>query len=916
MPTAWIIGITLAYLALLFGIAYGVQRSSRAGRQWMNSPVIYALSMGVYCTAWTFFGSVGRAATSGLSFLPIYLGPTILAPVWILLLRKIILISKAQHITSVADFISSRYGKSTWLGTLATLIAVFGIIPYISIQLKAITIGLDLLLMPGAKGIDHGETPFFLDSALYITAVLALFAILFGTRHLDPNERHEGLITAIAFESVVKLTAFLVVGIFVTFFLFDGFGDLFTQAMNRPDIARLFTFERIGIDSWQWFWLNLLAMFAFLLLPRQFHVAVVENESLEHVKTASWLLPLYLLLINLFVLPLAVAGLLLLGGRGVEPDTFVLTLPLNAGYEGLAYFAALGGFSAATSMVIVATIALSIMISNNLVLPFVLKAEMAVGYGQDSSLPRRLLGIRRVSIVVVLLLAYGYFKSVGAGYSLVSIGLISFTAVAQFAPAVLAGLYWKRATKAGAFAGLTVGFLLWAYTLPVPTLVEAGILSSSLVEEGLFGWSWLRPYHLFGMEGTDRISHAAFWSLTANALTLVLLSLYTKRSTLEVTQADLFVDIYKYRHGTGEFEVMRRHAHVRDLRLLLQRFLGAARADFLLNRYEQRYQFDLQKERMAGPELVNYVETHLAGAIGAASAKVIISSVAKEDPISLEEMFKILEQTQEIMQYSRALELKSAQLTQTTQQLRAANEQLQELDRLKADFITTVTHELRTPITSIKALAKILQDNRDLPAGQQEEFLSIIVSESERIGRLINQVLDLEKIQRSDHHDPMSTVDLREVVTEVARKLSPLMEQKAIHYEQLLPPSPTLVRGNRDRLTQIVVNLLSNAIKFCSPNVGHIAVSLRIKAEEAQLTVADNGPGIPPAQQRLIFDRFTQVSDAERGKPEGSGLGLHITQQLVRRHQGRISLESEEGRGASFTVALPLDGASSFADKP
>ncbi|MCB0636409.1 MAG: hypothetical protein KDC54_07310 [Lewinella sp.] len=906
MSTGLIITITIGYLALLFGIAYWVERSSKAGQKWMNGPVIYALSMGVYCTAWTFFGSVGRAATAGLSFLPIYLGPTILAPVWILLLRKIILISKSQHLTSVADFISSRYGKSTWLGTLATLIAVFGIIPYISIQLKAITIGLDLLILPRGEPRDHSQTPFFLDTALYITGVLAVFAILFGTRHLDPNERHEGLITAIAFESVIKLVAFLAVGIFVTFSLFDGFGDLFTQAMARPDIARLFALEEVGIDSWQWFWLNVLSMFAFLLLPRQFHVAVVENENPAHLKTASWMLPAYLLLINLFVLPIAVAGLLLLSGQGLEPDTFVLTLPLAGENSALAYFAALGGFSAATSMVIVATIALSIMISNNLVLPFALNAEIASGMEQDSTLPVRLLGIRRISIVIVLLLAYGYFKSVGANYSLVSIGLISFTAVAQFAPTVLAGIYWKRATKAGAFAGLTIGFLIWAFTLPLPTLVEAGFLSGNLVEEGLFGFSWLRPYALFGMEGSDQVSHAAFWSLSFNTLALVIVSLYSRPSALEISQADLFVDIYKYRHGGGDYEVMRRRARVRDIQLLLRRFLGPGRADFLLRRFEQRFQFDLSKERMAGPELVNYAETHLAGAIGTASAKVIISSVAKEDPISLEEMFKILEQTQEIMQYSRALERKSAELEQTTLQLRAANDRLHELDRLKADFITTVTHELRTPITSIKALARILQDNRQLPEDRQEEFLGIIVSESERIGRLINQVLDLEKIQRQEDSQAMSPINFREIVADVVHKLAQLMEEHQLAYEQVLPSQPVPVLGNPDRLTQVVVNLLSNAIKFCPPKDGLIQVRLMTLQGQARLTITDNGPGIPPAQQRIIFDQFTQVSDSQRGKPEGSGLGLYITQQIVRQHQGEITLESQSGQGASFTIILPL----------
>lgn len=905
MSTGLIISITLAYLGLLFGIAYYSERLSQKGHRWINSPVIYALSLAVYCTAWTFFGSVGRAATSGLSFLTIYLGPTIAAPLWIIVLRKIILISKNQRITSIADFISSRYGKSTWLGTLATLIAVFGVIPYISIQLKAITSGFDLMLYQSTDVIDHRHMPFYLDSALYITIILALFAILFGTRHLDPNERHTGLVTAIAFESVLKLVAFLLVGLFVTFGIFSGFQDLFSQGMEQPAIARLYTLDQLDTSAWEWFWLGLLSLFAFMLLPRQFHIMVVENEQAEHVRTASWLLPLYLLLINLFVLPIAVAGLLLFQDSPVEPDTFVMMIPLLEGYEGLAFFVALGGFSAATGMVIVASIALSIMIGNNLVLPLIIRPDLMNEKG-DTSLPYRLIWIRRMSIIVVLLLAYGYFKSVGEDYSLVSIGLISFTAVAQFAPALIAGLYWKRATKFGAFAGLFMGFVIWAYTLPLPTLVETGLLEVSFLEHGLMGISWLKPYALFGMEGVDHVSHAAFWSLTFNTLTLIVVSLNTRLTANEIAQADLFVDIYKYRKAGSDFELRSRNAPVQDIKLLLKRFLGEARSDYLIRRFEQRYQMDLSKERTAQAELVNYAETHLAGAIGAASAKVIIGSIAKEDPISLEEMFKILDQTQEIMQYSRALEKKSRELEHTTQQLRAANEQLQELDHLKADFITTVTHELRTPITSIKALGKILLDNPSLPSRQRAEFLDIIVSESERIARLINQVLDLEKIQSTETSWQVIELDLREVVADVVHRMGQLMEEKEISYHQDLPEQPVPINGNRDRLTQVLVNLISNAIKFTPPPKGHIDIHLSVDPKNALLAVSDNGPGISADQQKHIFEKFTQVSDQQRGKPTGSGLGLYITRHIIEQHGGRIEVSSTAGQGATFTITLPL----------
>lgn len=905
MQTGAVIGISICYLGFLFGLAWLAERQAERGRSLINHSVAYSLSLAVYCTAWTFFGSVGHAATEGVGFLPIYLGPTIAAPIWVLVLRKIILVSKSLRLTSVADFVSSRYGKSTWLGALATAFTVLGIIPYISIQLKAIASGFNVLVHYPLKEEVLPMLPFYAETSFYITIFLAVFAILFGTRHLDPNERHEGLVAAIAFESVLKLAAFLCVGIFVTFGIFDGFDDLFTQAFNRPDIATLFTLEGVGMDAWHWFWLNLISLFAVILLPRQFHMAVVENVHPRHVAKASWLFPAYLLLINLFVLPIAVAGLLVFEPGTVEPDIFVLALPLAEGQSALALFVAIGGFSAATSMVIVATIALSIMISNNLVLPFLLNTEVMAGR-TSHNITERLLGIRRLSIIIVLLMAYGYFKLVGESYSLVSIGLISFTAVAQFAPAVLLGLYWKGATKSGAFAGIIVGFLLWGYTLPVPTMVETGLLPPSFLSDGLFGLSWLRPYALFGMEGADHISHSAFWSLSLNTFALVLVSLYTRQNPLEISQADFFVDIYKYRSGGLEYEVMRRQARVKDIQLLLMRFLGEERAQYLLSRFEERHNIDLSKEHTARAELVNYAETHLAGSIGAASAKIIISSVAKEDPISLEEMLNILDQTQEIIKYSHALERKSAELELLTKQLRTANERLQELDRLKADFITTVTHELRTPITSIKALAKIVNDNEDLPLQQRKHFLGIIVSESERITRLINQVLELERIQSLDQDWDMQRLNLCELVDAAAHGLEGLTQQHSISVDLSLPAKPIWIRAHRDRLTQVIVNLLSNAVKFCPPEGGKIIVQLRRQNDRAMLEIIDNGPGVPPDQQRFIFEKFTQISDQSRGKPAGSGLGLYISKLIIERHQGSIGVRNISEGGAAFFIGLPL----------
>ncbi len=900
MTFTLIITSFLAYLLILFALAYWADSREQSGHSLVNNPYVYALSMGVYCTAWTFYGSVGRAATQGLNFLPIFLGPSILAPLWILVLRKIIMISKAQRISSVADFLSSRYGKSARLGGMAALIAVFGIIPYISIQLKAIAVSFGVLL-----GRPPGSMPdnLFQDAGFYVTAALALFSILFGARKLDPNEQHQGLIAAIAFESLFKLVAFLAVGLFVTFGLFNGFGDLFGKAYEAPELRSLFSLQDSALDKGEWFWLLILSMFAVMLLPRQFHVAVVENNNPKHLYKASWLFPLYLLLINIFVLPIALGGQLLLGGSGSEPDTYVLSLPLAEGMDWLALLAALGGFSAASSMVIIAVTALSIMISNNLVLPILLKPGL-FDARQGGELTKSLLGIRRVGIFIILLLAYVFFRAVGFTYTLVSIGLMSFVGIAQLGPAFFGGLYWKGATRVGAQWGLLVGFLVWAYTLPFPTLIEAGFFSEDILLKGPWGIKYLKPYSLFGLEGFDHISHSAFWTLLLNSGAFFLGSLYLKPGQLEISQADLFVDFHKYSGNEEAFEVLHRRARVGDIQLLLDRFLGSVRRKEVFRFYEQRTGATLQIEQTGNPELVNLAETQLAGAIGSASARLIISTIAKEEPISLEEMFKILEQTQEVIQYSKALETKSQQLQETTRQLRKANEQLQELDRLKADFITTVTHELRTPITSIKALSKILLDHNDLSGQQSKEFLSILVKESERIARLINQVLEVEKIQT---HLPAEQVmlDFNQVVANTFAGLEQLMLEKSIQGNLKLPSSPSPLHGDADRLTQVVVNLLANAIKFCPDRNGQIVLQLEQKETALQLTVKDNGRGIPAEKQKLIFEKFTQVSDGPSGKPKGSGLGLFITKTIVEQHRGRIQVYSQEGQGATFEVEFP-----------
>lgn len=900
----FILIVSLVYVGLLFAVAYWGDRRAQRGRSVIGNPIIYALSLAVYCTAWTFYGSVGRAATSGVGFLPIYLGPTLMAPLWWILLRKILRVAKLYRITSIADFVSARYGKSALLAGAVSVIAVAGVIPYISLQLKAISTSFQVITeFPAVVTAATEPEPLFLGQTFFIALLLALFTILFGARRLDATERHEGLVAAIAFESVVKLVAFVAVGAVVTFGVFDGWGDLFAQAAARPELAPLFTFEAVGSYG-SWFALTFLSMLAILLLPRQFHVAVVENVDERHVGRAIWLFPLYLLAINVFVLPIALGGLLHLPAA-VDADTFVLTLPLVEGRTALALFAFVGGLSAATGMVIVATTALSIMISNDLVMPVLLRLPR-LRLTERRDLSALLLDVRRGAIFAVLVASYFYFRLIGSSYSLVSMGLISFAAVAQFAPAFLGGLYWKRATRAGALAALVGGFVVWGYTLPLPSLASAGLLPASFVEVGPFGAALLRPYALFGLGGLDPVTHSLFWSTLVNGGLFVGVSLWTRQSVVEHGQAVAFVDVLKHSEPLGGVQLWRGRAAVADLRALLGRFLGPERGDAALAAYAGPHG---TLPEVADPALVQHVEGVLAGSIGAASARVVVSTVVQEEPLSLGEVMEILDETRQVIAYSHALELKSAELEAATAELRAANERLQELDRLKDDFVSTVTHELRTPLTSVRAFAEILHDTADLAPEQRREFLAIIIKESERLTRLINQVLDFQKLEAGALDWHPVPVDLAELTREAAAALGQLLRERGVTLTLDLAPDLPRLDADRDRLMQVLVNLLSNAAKF-----GREAITVRLMMETPQgdgatsalrVEVADDGPGIAPEHRELVFDRFRQVEPGG-GPPGGTGLGLAIARRIVEHHGGRLWVADASGSGATFVFTLPV----------
>ncbi|TYC52876.1 hybrid sensor histidine kinase/response regulator [Rhodobacterales bacterium] len=651
MQHGWLVILTATvYILLLFAIAsYGDRMPRRYSSRKGGRPFIYALSLSVYCTSWTFFGSVGNASRSGLEFLTIYIGPFLIFAFGYPILRRIVQISKTESITSIADFIGARYGKSQSVAALATLIAVIGVIPYIALQLKAVSLSVTTMVGPL---ISPGDTlvPVFEDITLLIALGMAIFSWAFGTRHIDATEHQEGLMLAIAAEAIVKLIAFLAVGIWVTYFLYSGPVDLVRAISGAPEVAAIF--EK-PLNTSNWLVMSVLSACAVILLPRQFHVTVTENNSDAELRRASWMFPLYLVLINLFVIPIAAAGMLRFG-QDVNPDTYVLALPIDGGQHWLALFAFIGGLSAGTAMVIVATVALAIMISNDIVVPLLLRRhsvdEIINSSGRDMS--RQLLTIRRLAIFAILLLAYAYYKAAGDTAALVSIGLLSFAAIAQFAPAFVAALYWRRATSLGAICGLCSGFLLWCYTLLLPTFARSGLISDGFLETGPFGISLLKPQALLGLE-MDPFIHGTLWSLTLNVLLFIGGSLLRKPLPAETLQANVFVPVELA--PTPSLRYWRISVTAGDLQATVARYLGEERTERSFQRFASERGIHLDPNLMADANLLRFSEQLLASAIGAASSRLVLTLMLKRHDPSTKGAVKLLDDASAAIQYNRDL---------------------------------------------------------------------------------------------------------------------------------------------------------------------------------------------------------------------------------------------------------------------
>jgi Na+/proline symporter/signal transduction histidine kinase/CheY-like chemotaxis protein len=648
MLQGWIvIAFALAYIGFLFVIAsYGDQKRRFASGT-RSRRFIYPLSLAIYCTSWTFFGSVGLASRTGFDFLTIYVGPILVIGFGSPLIMRMVRLAKTQNITSIADFIAARYGKAQTVAAAVALIAIIGSVPYIALQLKAVSSSLTTILTHVGPASGTMQ-PVLGDIALYVALAMATFAVLFGTRHIDATEHQDGLMLAIATESIVKLVAFVGVGAFVTFWLFDGPLDLFSQALQRPSTAGVLTREPAFGTLLT---MTLLSVFAIVLLPRQFHVTVVENNSQDEIRRASWLFPLYLVLINLFVVPIALAGLLTFAPGQVDSDMFVLALPLAAHSDLFAIAAFIGGLSAATAMVIVESVALAIMVSNDIVVPLVLQRREALITGRDD-VGGLLLAVRRIAIFAILFLAYVYYRLAGEA-QLASIGLLSFAAVAQLAPAFFGGLVWRRATAGGALAGMTVGILAWAYTLLLPSLVDAGIVGQGLLAQGPWGVALLRPQALLGLD-LPPLAHGVIWSLSLNILAYLGLSLRRMPSSIERLQADLFVPS----HLTPippSFRLWRSSVTIEELTTTVARYLGEERTRSSFDSYALSRGISIDHKAEADFQLLRYAEHLLASAIGAASSRLVLSLLLRKRTVSTKAALKLLDDANAAIHYNREI---------------------------------------------------------------------------------------------------------------------------------------------------------------------------------------------------------------------------------------------------------------------
>lgn len=870
--------LVILYLGLLFFIAFWAEK--RKSNFWVNNPYIYSLSLAVYCSAWTYYGSIGVASNQGLEYLAVYLGPVIIIPSWIYINTKIIRISRVHKISSIADFISLRYGNSRFLGALVAIVCMLAVIPYIGLQIKAISDTFHL--MTATANSDN----IFLDTATYVVVIIAIFSAYYGTKYVDASEKRLGIISAVAFESFLKLIFFIVLGIFVVYGVFNGFNDIYEQASKLPDFAQKNTIN--GLEGgFNFFLMSMLSMTAIFMLPRQFHTTIVENRTEKHLKTAIWLFPLYLLLMNIFVSPIAWGGKILFLGENVNPEFYSILIPQKFGNILIAGMVFLGGLSACISMIIISSISLSIMLSNNIIIPYgwlnSLKTET------EYSNNRTIVNIRKFSIFSLIIVGFLFYKFLISSASLFSVGLIAFVMIAQLAPSFFGAIFWRRGSFSGAVSGLIVGMLICYFNLILPHYFETTYQNSAV-------------FNFFKLNYLSPVANVFFWSLLINSGLFMIVSSLTAGNYRERNFAELYVDINDYIQNHENAYIWKGTANISDIRKILTRFLGEKKTRQALKIFNLKYNISDENDS-ADSRFIKFSENLLSGRIGTASAKILIEGVTQEDKITLPEVLKILEESKENISMNKQLTEHSQQLSKLSEELQNANETLVIKDKQKDDFLDSVAHELRTPLTAIRATSELLLDDEDMPAEIKKDFLGNIISESDRLAEIINDILYLDKLEAGTM--PLN-IDRKNIVETYHKSLKPLLQlfdQKHLHHSEVNLLNNEIYEYDEMKMIQVFQNILGNALKFTNEQ-GMIQTKLQEKEGRLKISVFNTGKMIPEEDLEFVFEKFYQSKNQNLLKPVGSGLGLAICKRIINAHGGTIKAKNKE-IGVTFEIFLP-----------
>ncbi|AUH32339.1 ATP-binding protein [Paracoccus tegillarcae] len=871
MSVDLLVGACLTYVALMFLVAFAADRAAVRGKiRWLDHPVVYTLSLSVYCSAWTFFGGVGYATRSGLEFATIYLGPTIVfAGAW-WGLRRLVRVARMHHVTSIADLISARFGKSNPLAALVTLIAVIASTPYIALQLQSVSLSFRAFTIDSADAV-QGNT------ALWVAGGLAVFTIIFGTRNLAADERHHGVVTAIALEAVVKLVSFLLLGIFVVWGLADGPADVIAR------IARATAADKQLSEGWllkpdRWTALIMVSGIAVVTLPRMFQVMVVEAADAERLRVAGWAFPAYLFAMSLFVLPIAIVGRELLP-EGSNPDLFVLTLPLSQNQNALALLVFLGGFSAATSMVVMSAIALATMVSNHWLVPVWLWL-LRKPDGQDpDDLGRFVLNARRLAILAVVGGGWVYHQASGGSAALAAMGLVAFTGMAQVFPAMLGGLLWRGATRVGAYAGVGTGLVMWLVLIFLPSV---GIGTGPVFPAGV-----------------DQLAGSIGLSLGVNTLAFLTLSLLSFPDPVERLQGLSFVHAVEPEGPGAPTDGNVRGAE--SLMAMARRIWGADPA-------LRFFQAEAVAQGKTGflpdltPRFLTRLERRLAGSVGAATAHAMIGRVGGGAGLSVSDLMEVAGEASRAKEEARRLETARDELDRTARQLREANEKLTELSVQKDEFLGQVSHELRTPMTSLRAFSELLK-LPDLPDQDRTRFAGIIHDEAGRLTRLLDDLLDLSVLESGRAALNVSVANLHDLIDRALEAASASGPERNFTIDRDLPSEHVPVITDTDRLLQVLINIISNARKYCDAERPELRIrARRLSDRSTVIDVIDNGSGIDLDRQALIFEKFSRLNDPMRAG--GAGLGLAICLEIMNALGGDVTYLPGQG-GAAFRVTLP-----------